>query len=68
MSQPDRSPTPLPATAGMPTHTPATPGGSAAPRLQHQERLTRLFRQSGNSADDRYLRQLMARYREVTPS
>lgn len=68
MSQPDQPPTPLPATAGMPTNTPTTPGGPAAARLQHQERLTRLFRQSGDSVDDRYLRDLMARYREVEPS
>lgn len=68
MSQPDRPPTPLPATVGMPTSAPATPSGPDMPRQQHLERLNRLFRQSGDSADDRYLRHLMARYREVEPS
>lgn len=67
MSQPDRPPTPLLATVDMPANTPATPGDPAAPRRQHQERLTRLFRQSGDSADDRYLLHLMTRYREVDP-
>ena len=36
---------------------------------QHQEkRLARLFLHAGDHADDRYLRDLMARYRGLIPS
>lgn len=68
MSQLDQPPTPLHATVGMPTSTPATPDGPATPRQQHQERLTRLFRHTGDSQDDRYLLNLMMRYRDIEPS
>lgn len=37
-------------------------------RQHHQQRLTRLFRQSGASGDERYLRELMTRYRGAEPS
>ncbi|WP_296447249.1 hypothetical protein [Rhodoferax sp. UBA5149] len=37
-------------------------------RQYHQERLARLFRHIGNSADDRYLLDIMSRYRGSEPS
>lgn len=67
MSQAELPATSLRATADMPTHAPALPAGPAASHQQRQERLARLFRQCGDSADDRYLLHLMTRYREVAP-
>ncbi len=40
----------------------------AALRQRQQERLARLFRQVGDSADGRYLLQIMTRYRELKPA
>lgn len=40
----------------------------AALRQHHQERLSRLFRLVGESADDRYLLDIMTRYRGMEPS
>jgi hypothetical protein len=37
-------------------------------RRHHQERLARLFRRVGDSADDRYLIDVMRRYRGIEPS
>jgi hypothetical protein len=42
-----------------------TSAQEAARRQHHRERLTRLFRRIGDSADDRYLLELMRRYRGV---
>lgn len=36
-------------------------------RQHHQERLRRLFRHVGDSADDHYLLGIMRRYRELEP-
>lgn len=51
------------------SQTPTTDvhGQEAALRQHHQERLARLFRHVGEGADDRYLCDLMARYRGVDP-
>ncbi|MDO8767110.1 MAG: hypothetical protein Q7K57_00060 [Burkholderiaceae bacterium] len=37
-------------------------------RQHHRERLARLFRHAGESADDRYLLDLVTRYRGLDPS
>jgi hypothetical protein len=37
-------------------------------RQHHLERMARLFRHAGESADDRYLRDLMTRYRGLESS
>lgn len=37
-------------------------------RQHHRERLARLFRHAGESADDRYLLDLITRYRGLEPS
>jgi hypothetical protein len=37
-------------------------------RLHHRERLTRLFRHIGDSADDHYLLGIVHRYRGIGPS
>ena len=37
-------------------------------RQHHKERLTRLFRHIGESADDHYLMDIMTRYRGLEPS
>lgn len=41
---------------------------TTALRQHHRERLARLFRHASHSADDGYLRDIMARYRELDPS
>lgn len=58
MSQPEPQPTP----AGA---RPTTPDQPVALRQQQQERLAHLFRRVGTGADDRYLQDLIARYRGV---
>ncbi len=40
----------------------------AALRLHHHERLARLFRHVSDNADDRYLRDIVTRYRKVESS
>lgn len=69
MSPSDLPPPPLHATTGLPTG--AASDSDDPPTVQrhhHQERLTRLFRHTGDGADDRYLLNLMMRYRGIKPS
>lgn len=58
MSQP--APQPIPAAA-----PPACTAQLVALRQHQQERLAHLFRRVGGGADDRYLQDLIARYRGV---
>ena len=49
----------------MPSSSGQTESPAAALRLHQQERLARLFRKMPDTPDDHYLRDLLARYREV---
>lgn len=64
----DKSPLPQEqAKAGV--RVPLDASAQAATLRQHQhERLARLFRHAGESADDRYLLDLVTRYRGLDPS
>ncbi|MDO8252777.1 MAG: hypothetical protein Q7T78_24080 [Rhodoferax sp.] len=64
---------PLPLEQGqagvLPAPAPLDASAQAAMlRQHHRERLARLFRHAGESADDRYLLDLMTRHRGLEPS
>ena len=54
--------------APLPTGQPPARVPDAVLQQHQQARLARLFRHAGDNADDRYLRELLTRYRGGEPS